>query len=407
MHHLGRYNLVAELARGGMGIVYLAISEGLGGFSKLLIVKELRPDLVADPSFLQMFLEEARLAARLSHSNIIQTYEVGVEDDRHYIVMEYLDGVAFSRVLRKKAPELTLDLHLRVLCEMLKGLHYAHTLKDFDGTPLGIVHRDVSPQNLFISFDGQVKIGDFGIAKARDSSIETNTGVLKGKPAYMAPEQVSGDVDARADVYAAGVMLWEAVAGQRMWAGKGELEILTNVLAGTLPSVREVAPAAPPELVAILERALSKNVEDRHPSAEALLDELDAYLAPRNVTTRHVAEVIEPLFQEERAKKRAVVEAHVAAVRAGRIERVPSLPDMPEIDPASTPMTEQEAPQDDVAVPTLAAPSVDRPRRRAIVASLVLVLAGIAASVFVLAQTSTSAPRTAASASGVANGPGA
>ncbi|MDF2696436.1 MAG: serine/threonine protein kinase [Labilithrix sp.] len=383
MHHLGKYRLVAEIARGGMGIIYLAISEGLGGFSKFLIVKELKPEFVADPSFLQMFLEEARLAARLSHSNIIQTYEVGVEDDRHYIVMEYLDGVTLARVLRKKSPAFTLEMHVRVICEMLQGLHYAHTLKDFDGTSLGIVHRDVSPQNVFISFEGQAKIGDFGIAKARDSSVETHTGVLKGKPAYMAPEQVSGRADARADVYSAGVMLWEAVAGKRMWAGKGELEVLSGVISGDLPDLHEVAPDAPPELVATIARSLSKDPEDRHPSADALLVELETFLAPRNVTMRAVAEVLGPLFEEERAKKRAVVEAHVAAVRAER-SGVPRLPDVPE----STRTPAEGSHQATQVSPRVASTSPspaprDGRRRRAVMAILLLVALGTLATVAV------------------------
>lgn len=393
MYHLGKYQLVAELARGGMGIVYLAISEGPGGFSKLLIVKELKPDLVSDPSFLQMFLEEARLAARLSHSNIIQTYEVGADEGRHYIVMEYLDGVTLSRVVRKKSPDFSLDMQVRVICEMLKGLHYAHTLKDFDGAPLGIVHRDVSPQNVFISFDGQVKIGDFGIAKARDSSIETNAGVLKGKPAYMAPEQVAGRADARSDVYSAGVMLWEAVARRRMWAGAGELEILSNVIAGTVPSLQEVAPDAPPELVAIIMRALAKDPDQRYPSADALLVDLDGYLAPRNVTTRAVSEVVEPLFNEERAKKRSVIEAHIASARGGRSERVSALPAMPES--TTTPAA------DGSVAPTPSRPPGSLPpvaatrnqRRTAIVASTLLALAGIGASIAVWLGAERAEPR--------------
>lgn len=397
MYHLGKYQLVAELARGGMGIVYLAISEGPGGFSKLLIVKELKPDLVSDPSFLQMFLEEARLAARLSHSNIIQTYEIGADDGRHYIVMEYLDGVTLSRVVRKKSTSFSLDMQLRVICEMLKGLHYAHTLKDFDGVPLGIVHRDVSPQNVFISFDGQVKIGDFGIAKARDSSIETNAGVLKGKPAYMAPEQVAGRADARSDVYSAGVMLWEAVAGRRMWAGAGELEILSNVIAGTLPPLQDVAPDGPPDLVPIITRALAKDPDQRYPSADALLVDLDAYLAPRNVTTRAVSEVLEPLFNEERAKKRAVIEAHVASARAGRTERVSTLPEMPES--TTTPAA------DGNVAPAPSRPPASRPsvaattqqRRTAILASTLLALAGIGATIAVWLGAESTEPRGVAS----------
>jgi len=336
-NQLGKYTLVAEVARGGMGIVYLASSKGPAGFSKLLIVKELRPELVDDPTFLQMFLEEARLAARLNHPNIVQTYEVGVDRGRHFIVMDYLDGVPLSRVLRKKSPMFTLEMHLRVICEMLQGLQYAHTLRDFDGTPLGLVHRDVSPQNVFVTFDATAKIVDFGIAKARDSSIETNTGVMKGKPAYMPPEQVTGDTDARSDVYAAGVMIWEAVAGRRMWHRMGELEILTCVLRGAIPDLAETKPDAPPALVDLVRRALAKDPDARHASAAELLNDLEAYLATtKNATMRDVAAVVGELFESERAATRATLESHIAALKTGTAEKLPSLPPPADSGNAST-----------------------------------------------------------------------
>src|SRR5262245_54146628 len=139
-----------------MGIVYLAIARGPARFSKLLVLKQLKPELVEDPSFLEMFLEEARLAARLNHPNIVQTYEVGHDENRHFIVMDYLEGVTLARLLRKRSPKFTLNMQLRVISEALSGLHYAHTLTDFNGTSLGIVHRDATPQNVFITYDGQI-----------------------------------------------------------------------------------------------------------------------------------------------------------------------------------------------------------------------------------------------------------
>src|SRR5262249_44022179 len=150
------YQLIVEIARGGMGVVYLAATQGPGNFNKLLVVKELKPDLVEDTSFLEMFLEEARLAARLSHPNIVQTIEVGVDGKRHYMVMDYLEGRPLNRILRKKSERFTRQMHLRVICEVLQGLQYAHSLTDYDGTPLGVVHRDVTPHNIFVTFDGQV-----------------------------------------------------------------------------------------------------------------------------------------------------------------------------------------------------------------------------------------------------------
>ena len=327
---LGKYMLVAEVARGGMGIVYLASSIGPAGFSKLLVIKELRPDLADDPVFLQMFLEEARLAARLNHPNIVQTYEVGVDGNRQYIVMDYLDGVPLSRILRKKSPLFTVEMHLRVICEALQGLQYAHTLCEFDGTPLGLVHRDVSPQNVFVTFDGQTKVVDFGIAKARDSAIETSTGVMKGKPAYMPAEQITGDVDSRADVYAAGVMIWEAVAGRRLWHRMGDLEILSGVLTGVTPDLASVAPNAPPELVAIVQKALSQERENRQASAAELQHEVEHYLSTmtKNPTMRDVAAAVGELFVEERNTTRTTLETHLNDLKMGRRAKLPSMPPM-------------------------------------------------------------------------------
>ncbi|MEO7729963.1 MAG: serine/threonine-protein kinase, partial [Kofleriaceae bacterium] len=188
---LGKYQVVAEIARGGMGVVYLAMTKGPGGFSKLVVVKELHPELVEDPAFATMFLDEAKLAARLNHPNIVQTNEVGNDGDRYFMVMDYLDGRGLDQIRRRARTAgggPSLAMLLRVLIEMLSGLAYAHKLTDFNGAPMQIVHRDVSPQNVFVTFDGQIKLLDFGIAKAADSTHETQAGVLKGKVAYMSPE---------------------------------------------------------------------------------------------------------------------------------------------------------------------------------------------------------------------------
>ncbi len=329
---LGKYQLVAEIARGGMGIVYLAVAQGPARFSKLLVVKELKPEFVEDETFLEMFLEEARLAARLSHPNIVQTYEVGEEEKRHYIVMDYLDGVTLARLLRRKSTLFTRNMQLRVICEILAGLHYAHTLKDFDGTDLGIVHRDVTPQNVFITFDGTAKIVDFGIAKALDSSIETRTGVLKGKPAYMAPEQIAGDVDPRADVFSAGVMVWEAIAGQRMFAKKGDVEVLASMLKGEVPKIREYVPDVPDELADIVDRALEKDRDNRFPTAAALQEELEKFLASDpSASMREVGRVVRDIFAEERASTRSKIDAHLARLKSGgTADKLPSLLPVPE-----------------------------------------------------------------------------
>jgi len=326
---IGKYHLIAELARGGMGNVYLAASQGPGGFSKLLVVKELKPELSDDETYVTMFLEEARLAARLIHPNIVQTNEVGSDGNRHYMVMEFLDGRSLHRIAKRLGGQLSIGSQLRVVSEALLGLHHAHELREFDGEPLGIVHRDVSPLNVFVTFNGQTKVLDFGIAKAVDSSLETKIGVLKGRVAYMAPEQAKGTkVDRRADVYSAGVMLWEAAAGRRLWPGMNEVEILTRIVREGPPALRGVRPDAPEELERICARAMAFEREERYATALDLLTDLEAHLARRDdtLTMREIGGMVAQSFTEERRKMNAVIEEALTRVRGGpRSGTVPSL----------------------------------------------------------------------------------
>ncbi|HEY0250814.1 MAG TPA: protein kinase, partial [Kofleriaceae bacterium] len=330
---LGKYRLIAEIARGGMGIVYLAMLQGPSGFSKLLVVKELKPELVEEPAFLQMFLEEARLAARLNHSNIVQTNEVGNDGDRYYMAMDYLDGRGLERMRRRARhlhKDMELQLQLRVLCDVLAGLEYAHTFADFDGTPLGIVHRDVSPQNVFITFEGQVKLLDFGIAKTIESANETRAGILKGKLGYMEPEQARGErVDARADVFGVGVMLWEALTGKPLRQNQTEHQILGDLIAKITPArASSVKPDVPPELDEICARALAPDRADRYHSAGALQVDLEAYLATlgRPVTSRDLGTKIRDLFHDDRARTSSMIESYVAKARAGNAQEEDDLP---------------------------------------------------------------------------------
>ena len=282
---VGRYRIVLPLGQGGTADVYLAVAEGPSGFTKLVVVKVLRKSLASDNEFRLMFLSEARLAARLHHQNIVQTNEVIEVDGAPVLVMEYLDGQPLSQVIvRGKQGGFPLAMQLRVLADALAGLHAAHDLADFDGTPLGVVHRDVSPHNLFVTVEGVAKVLDFGIAKLERSLVETEVGMVKGKLRYMAPEQVAGDrLDRRADVYAAGVILWETLTGDRMWKASSEQEIRTRVLAGELPMPETVRPEVPAALARICRRALSRAPGDRHATARQLADELEAAMAELGV----------------------------------------------------------------------------------------------------------------------------
>jgi serine/threonine protein kinase len=318
---IGKYHVIAELARGGMGNVYLAALCGPAGFHKLLALKELKPELADDESYVAMFLEEARLAARLVHPNIVQLNEVSSTADGHYMAMEYLDGRSLARITRRFARDggFPVAAHLRIVADALHGLHYAHELRGFTGHPFGVVHRDVSPLNLMVTFDGQAKLLDFGIAKTDDSDNETKAGVLKGRVAYMAPEQARGDaLDRRADIFAVGVILWEGVAGRRLWPQMSEIEILSRILRDEPPRLGDIVPGVPEELDAICARAMARDREDRYPTAAALLEDLEAHLARRDdrMTMRQIGEIIGVAFAEERYKMNQVIEERLAGVGA-------------------------------------------------------------------------------------------
>jgi serine/threonine-protein kinase len=339
---LGRYRLIAELARGGMGIVYLAIARGPAGFHKLLVIKELKPHLVEDRGILSMFLDEARLAARLSHEHIVQTVEVGSEGSRHYIVMEYLEGHSFHQLLaraKRLGREVPLPIQLRILAGALAGLHAAHDLIDFDGTALGVVHRDVSPQNVFVTYSDNVKVVDFGIAKALDSTTVTRTGMLKGKVAYLSPEQARGlPVDRRTDVFAVGVMLFQAATGRRLWEGANDMQILHRLCSGEVPRPSEIAVVAP-ELERIVCKAMAIAPDDRYATAAELLADVESYLATLEVVGRRASDVgklLQELFENDRARIRAVVDEQVKTLKGLATSEVRAV-DLVQLDVSSSP----------------------------------------------------------------------
>jgi serine/threonine protein kinase len=339
---VGRYRLIAELARGGMGVVYLALVRGPGGFNKLFVVKELKAHLAEDASLVSLFLEEARISAKLSHPNVVQTIEVGSDGDRHYIAMEFLDGQALNRLLNRTEraeAAVPLHFHMQILSGMLQGLEYVHDLADFDGRPFGLVHRDVSPHNVFVTYDGQVKLLDFGIAKVLDSSHQTNTGVLKGKIAYMSPEQAGGlPVDRRTDVFAAGVMLFEAVTGKRMWAAlPNDLQILRALTSGEIPKVREARPDVDDVLARIVERATAFDRTVRYATAAEFQVDLDAYqrtLRVERFDPRAIGKFVGELFADERRNIKAIIDEQLRVVR-GTAGVDPTAIELPRLSPYS------------------------------------------------------------------------
>ncbi|MCC6522838.1 MAG: serine/threonine protein kinase [Polyangiaceae bacterium] len=308
---LGKYRLLAELGRGGMAKVFLALVKGPAGFNKLVVIKQIQAQLAEDPEFVTMFLDEARLAARLNHPNVVQTNEVGQDGHRYFIAMESLEGQTLNRIHNKVGKELSLAMQLRVVSEALSGLHHAHELCDYDGTPLGVVHRDVSPHNIFVTYSGQVKVVDFGIAKALNSSSETRTGVLKGKVAYMSPEQALGErVDCRADLFSVGVILWQVATGKRMFRGIPDIAVIQKLLAGDIPKVRESVPDIDPRLETIIHKALATKREDRYETAAELQGEIDAFVEtlPDRRGCREVGKLVSERFSDERARIQSIIE---------------------------------------------------------------------------------------------------
>ena len=278
----GKYTLIGKLGHGGMAEVLLAVMGGKAGFRKLVVLKRIHGMLEVEPGLIDMFLDEARLAAQLDHPNCVQTLEVGDVGGQHFLAMEYLDGQGLDRLLRSSAQSGTLlppAIAVRMIADALEGLGYAHELTGFDGQPLGVVHRDVSPQNIFVAYNGVVKLLDFGIAKASSNVVETRTGVVKGKYAYIAPEQALGQhVDARADVWSMGVVLWECLTSRRLFKSVNELATLQETLQGEIKRPSTYNPEIPRELDAIVMGALQRSVEHRYQTAAQFKDALDGVM---------------------------------------------------------------------------------------------------------------------------------
>jgi serine/threonine protein kinase len=332
---LGRYRLIAEIGHGGMAEVYLALLEGELGFNKLLVLKQIRPELAEDPEMMAMFLDEARLSARLHHPNVVETHEVAQEGGRTFMAMEYLEGQSLHRILHRlrRHGGLPPAMHLQILADMLAGLHHAHELTDWDETPLGVVHRDVTPQNVFVTYEGTVKVVDFGIAKVKGASAETRVGVVKGKVAYMAPEQARSEpVDRRTDVFAAGVMLWEAATGVRPFRGLSDVEILHRLIRGEFPSARAENPALPEALEAILTKAIAPSREERYATAADLRVAIEGYLdtMTERPHPRELGRLVSQHFEEDRARLRARLDEELRENPAGRT-RVPRIVPMDSI----------------------------------------------------------------------------
>ena len=319
---IGRYDILTLLGEGGMARVFLALRRDAFGSEKLVVIKQVRPEFAADTEFLVMFMDEARIALQLNHPTVVHTYEVVGEDPDYFLAMEYLEGRTLAQLLRKCGRRsFPLDLHIWILCQVLAGLQYAHELRDLDGTPLGIVHRDVTPSNVLVTSTGEVKLLDFGIAKAAGAVTFTQQGVVKGKLGYAAPEQCLGrGSDARTDLFAVGMMLWEAIAGQRRSRAESKDAALHARISNAERRIEQVVPDVSPHLAGICRRALAYSPEERYGSAAEFRADLEAHLdvqrsRPSSATA---AELVNSLFLEDFNRLRAQVEAHVQKGRRAK-----------------------------------------------------------------------------------------
>jgi serine/threonine-protein kinase len=337
---LGRYRLLLELGHGGMAHVYLGLVSGLAGFSKLVVLKVMRDELREHPASLNMFLGEARLAARMNHPNVVQTSEVGEDGGRYFICMEYLEGQTLSRLLKKTVDgSLSLAARLEIMCQMLEGLAYLHSFTDLDGTPLGLVHRDISPNNIFVTFDGGVKVLDFGVAKAAGISHVTEAGTFKGKLGYAAPEQIVGRSDQRSDVFAAGVLLWEILTYRRLTQDRTQTEIVQGRIAGAeLELMQQRGTDVAPALMEICAKAASKAPEARYPTASAMREAIRKYIAEQKLdfSSEELRDLLAKIYEDERAEMRKQIDqrmkqAQLEDEHPSELSQLPYVPGAPSV----------------------------------------------------------------------------
>ncbi len=283
LRRLGRYSLLKKIATGGMGEVHLARLDSVQGVEKLFAIKLLLPQFAEEQSVVDMFVTEARIAARIAHSNVCQVFELGMEQDELFICMEYLRGVPATSILKTHKPLNPVDTRISVAIvkQAAAGLQFAHDLRDENGESLGVVHRDVSPGNIFITSGGTAKVLDFGVVKAKDSSHKTKTGALKGKFGYMSPEQIMAEpLDSRSDIFSLGIVLFELLTNRRLFTRDSEYGTLKAITESPIPTLESFRPDLPPELGAVLAKALSRDLDGRYPTMRAFSEALTEAMKP-------------------------------------------------------------------------------------------------------------------------------
>jgi eukaryotic-like serine/threonine-protein kinase len=328
-YRFGKYTLLAKLAQGGMGEIFAALLTGAAGFEKLVVIKRILPHLAEDPRFVQMFLTEARVTASLTHPNICQVFELGQIDGEYYLAMEYLEGVSLSRLIRQNVNRgLDLRVATAILCQTLEGLQFAHCFRQPGRGMVGIIHRDMSPSNVFVTSAGLVKVLDFGVAKVSHHSITTATG-LKGKYPYMSPEQIRGqEVDGRADLFSVGVLLYEAVTGTSLFQRASDFDTLFAVVEGARPQPSQERPDIPLGLEEVIDRSLRVAREERYASAREMGEALARSMAPVGglASSRELGELVRTHCADDLEEERDRIH-HATAYLTALTDQGRELPD--------------------------------------------------------------------------------
>jgi serine/threonine-protein kinase len=340
---IGKYQVITRLSVGGMAELFLGFTAGPGGFRKYVALKRILPDVRTNEQFVRMFLDEARITAAFNHPNIAQVYELGQEDDGLYLAMEFISGQDLERVARayrRREEPVPLGMSLAVMRDVCHALHYAHTFTDPSGRSSPIIHRDVAQKNIMVTYDGVVKLLDFGIAKARNSLERTRVGTVKGTAGYMSPEQVRGlPLDGRSDVFSVGVVLWELVTGERLFAAENEREEMKKILDAPIVSPRQKAPGVSEELASVILRALERNPGARWPNAKELARALEQVGGELLFDSDQRAALMRELFEHKMQTTRALLEM-ADPRQSGELAAMPWQPEPEPDEPAPRPATQ-------------------------------------------------------------------
>ncbi len=362
-YFLGDYRVVDEIGIGGMASVHLARKDGAGGFQKWVAIKRIHPHLVEDDQFIHMFLDEARIAALISHANVAQVFDLGEDAGTYWIAMEYLHGEPLREVMRaveEGGPRMGFEIASRIIADACEGLHAAHDLRGKGGEPLNLVHRDVTPHNLFVTYEGTTKVVDFGIAKVAGRLSSTRAGTLKGKLAYMAPEQVRGqEIDRRTDIFALGVVLWELTTSQRLFRMDSDLETLEKVQACQVQPPSTIVDGYPSDLEAIVLRALAKDREKRFQTAREFSRALQQFIVRRGalVGPEEVATYVRSIFVDRIEKRDNHLRWAAEVTQTINIDQLQALPGYADIEAESASHDSAELVPAHLAPPAHSAPA--------------------------------------------------